>query len=154
MPAAGTFTGEVQRGVARLRRSPLQALAVIGTCAVVIALFIGLQTNTGAGALLLVILVFLYFIPTGVAFARGTSLRVGALVVNVFFGWTIIGWVIALVMAVTGSTATTSPSAIPVAVPPTTTPGSTAELLQLTALHDRGALTDAEFAQAKQRLLS
>lgn len=152
MPEAGTFTGEVQRGIVRLRRSPLKALAVLGACTVAIALFVGLQTNTGAGALLLIILVFLYFIPTGVAFARGTSLRVGALVVNVVFGWTIIGWVIALVMAVTGSTATTAIAVV--AVPPAPPLGTATDLIQLSELHDRGALTDAEFAQAKQRLLS
>ena len=42
----------------------------------------------------------IYFIPTSIAMMRGSNLTAAILVVNLFFGWTIIGWVGALVMAV------------------------------------------------------
>lgn len=42
----------------------------------------------------------IYFIPTSIAMMRGSNLTAAVLVVNLFFGWTIIGWVGALVMAV------------------------------------------------------
>jgi hypothetical protein len=45
------------------------------------------------------LLLVLYFVPTFVALSRGTPNKGSAIVVNVFLGWTIIGWVIALSMA-------------------------------------------------------
>jgi hypothetical protein len=42
----------------------------------------------------------LYFLPTVVAAAREKRDVVGIGVVNFFFGWTFIGWVIALIMAI------------------------------------------------------
>ena len=49
---------------------------------------------------LLFIALGIYFIPTSIAMMRGSNLTAAILVVNLFFGWTIIGWVGALVMAV------------------------------------------------------
>lgn len=40
-----------------------------------------------------------YFLPTIVAFARGAERRKVVAVVDVLLGWSIIGWVVALVMA-------------------------------------------------------
>ena len=45
------------------------------------------------------LLLVLYFVPTFVALSRDTPNKGSAIVVNVFLGWTIIGWVIALSMA-------------------------------------------------------
>lgn len=45
----------------------------------------------------LIIFTLLYFIPTGMA-KRGR--RGGVFVINLFFGWSVIGWVVALYMAV------------------------------------------------------
>lgn len=47
-----------------------------------------------AGAIALILL---YFVPTGVAKPRDRAM---VAVVNLFTGWTIIGWVVALAMAV------------------------------------------------------
>jgi T4 superinfection immunity protein len=45
------------------------------------------------------LLLSVYFVPTLVAVSR--SKRVGpVIVVNLFLGWTLIGWVVALAMAV------------------------------------------------------
>ncbi len=40
-----------------------------------------------------------YFIPLIVALVRRKTGRMQVFIVNLFFGWTFIGWVIALVMA-------------------------------------------------------
>jgi hypothetical protein len=42
---------------------------------------------------------FLHFIPSFVAFSRYHPARVAILVLNIFFGWTIVGWVLLLVWA-------------------------------------------------------
>ena len=41
----------------------------------------------------------LYFLPSIVAFARKVTHQGSVIVINVFLGWTFIGWVIALAMA-------------------------------------------------------
>jgi len=41
----------------------------------------------------------LYFLPTIIAFARSKCDAVSILVLNLFLGWTAIGWVIALIWA-------------------------------------------------------
>lgn len=42
----------------------------------------------------------LYFVPTIVAFNRKSEHRVAILLVNLFLGWTLIGWVGTLVWAI------------------------------------------------------
>lgn len=41
----------------------------------------------------------LYFLPTIVGFSRRVVNRGSVAVINVFLGWTVIGWVVALAMA-------------------------------------------------------
>lgn len=41
----------------------------------------------------------LYFLPAIVAAARHTHNTAGILLVNLFLGWTVVGWFIALLMA-------------------------------------------------------
>jgi hypothetical protein len=41
----------------------------------------------------------LYFLPSIIAFSRVHKLAVTILIINFFFGWTLLGWVIALVWA-------------------------------------------------------
>jgi hypothetical protein len=52
-------------------------------------------------ALALVVILAINFIPTFVAFAGKHPNRVAIFVLNIFFGWTGIGWVICLVWALT-----------------------------------------------------
>ncbi|WP_242436863.1 superinfection immunity protein [Streptomyces sp. CB02488] len=40
-----------------------------------------------------------YFVPTVVAFMRGVSNSGSVFVLNLFLGWTLVGWVVALAMA-------------------------------------------------------
>jgi hypothetical protein len=42
----------------------------------------------------------MYFLPTILAFARNKRDTMGILLLNFFLGWTMIGWVVALVWAV------------------------------------------------------
>ncbi|MFD7431959.1 superinfection immunity protein [Streptomyces sp. NPDC059818] len=47
----------------------------------------------------MVIILFVYFVPTIVAFTRGVPNKGSVLVVNLFLGWTLVGWVVSLAMA-------------------------------------------------------
>jgi hypothetical protein len=42
----------------------------------------------------------LYFVPTVIAFVKNKANKVAILVLNIFLGWSLIGWVVALVWAV------------------------------------------------------
>lgn len=61
-----------------------------------------IQSFAGVG--LLYAIVFGYFAPTLVAFIRWTENRGVVLVANLFAGWTVVGWVVTLVMSVRGKT--------------------------------------------------
>ena len=45
------------------------------------------------------IIAAIYFFPACVGFARRHHNRWPVLIVNLFFGWTLLGWVVALAMA-------------------------------------------------------
>jgi uncharacterized membrane protein len=49
----------------------------------------------------LAFLIGLYFLPTIIASGRHLHERGGIAMLNVFLGWTFIGWVIALIWAIT-----------------------------------------------------
>lgn len=48
------------------------------------------------------VLIALYFTPLICAMIRRTDRLAGIAVLNVFLGWTLIGWVVSLVWAVSG----------------------------------------------------
>lgn len=50
--------------------------------------------NTG-----IIVLLVLYFLPTILAWARSAKGMDGVLIINLFLGWTFVGWVIALAWA-------------------------------------------------------
>lgn len=47
----------------------------------------------------LIVAALVYFIPAVVAFSRGVPNKGSVLVLNLFLGWTLVGWVVALAMA-------------------------------------------------------
>lgn len=49
--------------------------------------------------ILVIVVLLLYFLPTIVAVVRGKSNMISISIVNVVFGWTVLGWIIALVWA-------------------------------------------------------
>lgn len=57
------------------------------------------SSGGGAAALLVIIGIGLYFLPTIVAVARKVTNQGSVLVINLFLGWTFVGWVVALAMA-------------------------------------------------------
>jgi hypothetical protein len=57
-----------------------------------------------AGTLVLIASVFIYFLPAFVAFRRGHPSRWAILLVNLFFGASIVGWIIALIWALSAVT--------------------------------------------------
>jgi hypothetical protein len=46
------------------------------------------------------LLIAMYFLPTLIASARNLHSRIGILMVNLFLGWTFVGWVAALIWAI------------------------------------------------------
>lgn len=50
-----------------------------------------------------IFLIALYFAPTITAYQRKTKNKAQVAVINVFLGWTLIGWVIALAMSYSGN---------------------------------------------------
>jgi len=69
---------------------------------------VSLLATSGAALSGLVILVFLvvavvglgiYFVPTIIAFARKKSNKVAIFALNLFLGWSLVGWVVSLVWA-------------------------------------------------------
>jgi hypothetical protein len=58
-----------------------------------------LAADTGTGLVITAVVLALYLLPTIVAASRGVT-NVGSIaIVNIFLGWTFIGWVVALAMA-------------------------------------------------------
>jgi hypothetical protein len=53
------------------------------------------------GLLFVAAAVSMYFIPSGLAYTRKHHNRQAILALNLFFGWTLIGWVACLVWALT-----------------------------------------------------
>src|SRR5271154_5092398 len=54
---------------------------------------------------MLIVAVLLYFLPTVIALIRGHLSALAIFLLNLFFGWTVIGWLIALIWSCTGNTA-------------------------------------------------
>jgi len=57
--------------------------------------------DPGNALVLVAILVALYFLPTIVAYRRGHHNTLAIFFLNLFLGWTFIGWVVALVWGLT-----------------------------------------------------
>jgi Superinfection immunity protein len=51
------------------------------------------------GLLILAILLFIYFFPAYIASFRKKKNTAAIFVLNLFFGWTVFGWVLALIWA-------------------------------------------------------
>jgi hypothetical protein len=58
-------------------------------------------TGAGIGALIFIVVAFcLYFLPSIIAYRRKVTNAGSVFVINLFLGWSLIGWVVALAMAV------------------------------------------------------
>lgn len=103
----------------------------------------------------------LYLLPTYEAWKREQPNMTPIVLVNICFGWTLIGWVVAMVMAhkstepqkveVVYTTPAPSPASPP---PPPAKPSIADELKKLADLKQQGLLTEEEFNQQKTKLLA
>jgi len=50
-----------------------------------------------------ILLVVLFFLPNIVAYSRGHNSAHAILALNILLGWTVLGWVVAMVWALTGN---------------------------------------------------
>jgi hypothetical protein len=54
---------------------------------------------------MLIVATLIYFLPTIIALSRGHLSTLAIFLLNLFLGWTLIGWLIALIWSCTGYTA-------------------------------------------------
>ncbi|MGF6127271.1 putative membrane protein [Pseudomonas frederiksbergensis] len=97
---------------------------------------------------ILALVVAVYFLPTLVAYRRyhpnGTSIAI----LNLFLGWTFIGWLAALIWS--ASAITKLPMKAPAKVK---TEDKYQKLEKLGALKERGLISDDEYQKEKTKLL-
>lgn len=53
-------------------------------------------------ALILPLIIAIYFLPTIISYARGLNCRGSIFIVNLFLGWTFIAWVLCLAWSAKG----------------------------------------------------
>lgn len=102
-----------------------------------------------AGFILLAIAFVAYFLPTFISAKREHPNGTGIFLLNLFLGWTFIGWLAALIWSVSAfSKSEASPSQA------YSEPNLRVSQLQtLAALKDKGVLTEAEFEAEKAKIL-
>jgi len=67
----------------------------------------GQMLGNTTNVILLVIIVALYMLPTLAAFARDHPRRGAITLLNILFGWTLIGWIVLFMWALLGPTEAT-----------------------------------------------
>lgn len=95
--------------------------------------------------LLSLVLIFIYFIPAINAYGNKKRNSSSVLVINIFLGWTLIGWVVALAMSTGKDRENTT----------VVTQNKTLaeEIEKLAGLKEKGVITDEEFKKQKAKLL-
>lgn len=93
--------------------------------------------------------VLIYFVPSAIAIMRKHNNLVGILALNFLLGWTLLGWVGALVWSLMNSNST------PMVVQNYVTPSSNKyeELEKLNQLKSSGAISEEEYELEKSKLL-
>lgn len=86
----------------------------------------------------------LYFLPYLIANGKGHMQETAIFILNLFAGWTIVAWIIALVWAFTQKTI----------VPPQKTLSNADEIAKFKNLLDSGVINEEEFENKKQELLN
>lgn len=98
----------------------------------------------GAGimtAIIVIVGIIIYLIPTFVAYKRKHTYKVAIILLNIFLGWTFIGWVGTLIWAfIDNNTSKISTDKYE-------------ELAKLQKLKDSGTITDVEFEVEKNKIL-
>lgn len=102
-----------------------------------------------AGFIMLMVLFVAYFLPTFISAKRGHPNGTGIFLLNLFLGWTFIGWLVALIWSVSAF----APAAPVVAQPRNEADTRLSQLQTLAALKEKGILSDVEFEAEKAKLL-
>lgn len=92
------------------------------------------------------LIVALYFLPAINAYENKKSNKQSVFVINLFLGWTVLGWIIALAMSAGKDKV--------VVVEKKSAHSTSTELEKLLELKEKGVLTDEEFEKQKQKILS
>jgi len=123
---------------------------VLGVVALVV---IGLiwAVNSGMpaeGIFIIPVVVMTYLLPTFLALGRRHKALPAIFALNLFLGWSLLGWVAALVWSLTNPKQSE-------AVVVNQAPASAAdELAKLAELRDKGIITEEEFQERKKTVLS
>lgn len=103
--------------------------------------------------ILIIFAIALYFIPTIISISKGRDNTVAIFVLNLFLGWSFIGWIVALVWAVSNNS---NQQIIINSNAPSSEINSTNHLDQLEKLkklYDNQAITKEEYDLQKTKLL-
>lgn len=98
------------------------------------------------------LLALVYFFPTIVAGNRQHKNAGAVFALNLFLGWTLVGWVLALVWSVTAQEGEQQQAAGEASQGPAKT-GAAGEIERLQALREKNAITDDEFAALKAKAI-
>ena len=104
-------------------------------------------------AVLLILGLALYFAPAIVATRKRHPQETAITTLNLFLGWTLIGWVVALVWAVSKSTPRPVIVQTVAAAEPERRVSEADELERFASLRDRGVITNDEFDAKKRAIL-
>ena len=94
--------------------------------------------------LVIILIIAIYFLPTIIASEHNSG---QVFIVNLFFGWTLLGWVIAFVMSLS-----TDPS-IAIKKGLSNSVSTADELHKLMELKDLGAITEKEYKKMRKKLI-
>ncbi|WP_323115156.1 superinfection immunity protein [Pseudomonas guariconensis] len=97
----------------------------------------------------LVVYLAIYILPMIIAFHRHHEKYTTIFLLNLLLGWTVVGWVVALVWAVIGKRRVPSVDTLSVDVEP----DRYVMLEKITALRNSGSLSEEEFQREKSRIL-
>lgn len=111
--------------------------------------------SDGSGTLAIILFfigIIIYFLPSFNASSRKHPNGSSIFLLNLFLGWTLIGWVAALVWS--ASSIVNSPTVRAEALPASTEGDKYQQLEKLGSLKERGLLTDEEYQTEKVKLLN
>lgn len=97
------------------------------------------------GLLGVILFIIIYFLPWIAASKKQHKNKEAIALVNLFLGWTLLGWFIALVWAATDGSKSV--------VVKKTDESSIDKLSKLSDLKEKGVLTDEEFYEQKKKIL-
>ncbi|PMY37307.1 hypothetical protein C1Y35_19665 [Pseudomonas sp. GW456-L14] len=105
--------------------------------------------NMMAGLVFLIVLVVVYFIPTYIAYYRDHPNRIAIRLLNLFLGWTFLGWLACLIWSVLAI----EKNEDDLLGSPIKPEDKYQQLEKLGDLKERGLLTDSEYQNEKARIL-